>query len=139
MPTPEPALALRFTVRVDGLEVGTFSACEGLSAEYEVEEVKEGGNNDYIHRFPGRAKYQNLKLTRAVDADSARIAAWFTACQGGTAKVEAKDGRDKVVASWSLRDTWPVKYTGPQLNATTNGVATEILELAHHGFTMSAG
>lgn len=140
MSSPEPALALWFAVRCDGLDAIAFSACEGLNAEREVEEVKEGGNNEYVHRFPGRMKYQNIKLTRAVDDKSGQIAHWFSdGRRGGTAKVEVRDGNNKVVATWSLRDTWPVKYTGPQLNAATNGVATEVLELVHHGFTMGSG
>lgn len=136
----DPALALTFEVRIDGVDIGTFSACEGLNAEYEVEEIKEGGNNAFVHRLPGRLKYQNVKLTRGIDSDSGKLASWFSSLQDGvdmcTASITALDGGRRRLASWSLRGVWPVKYTGPQLNATTNGVANEVLELAHHGFTV---
>jgi phage tail-like protein len=137
--TVEPAVALLFKVHVDGVEVGVFSAVEGLTAEYEVVEVKEGGTNDHIHRLPGRVKLQNIKLTRAVDAESGRIAAWFASVgkelKPRTAQITAYDGWHKGLACWSLTGVWPVKYTGPQFNTTTNGVASESLELAHSGFT----
>ena len=136
----EPALALTFEVRIDGVDIGTFSACEGLNAEYEVEEIKEGGNNGFVHRLPGRLKYQNIKLTRAIDGDSGKLAGWFASLQDGadmcTASITALDGQSRKLASWSLRDVWPVKYSGPQLNASTNGVANEVLELVHHGFSV---
>lgn len=134
--------ALRFSVELDAVKVGTFSACEGLTAEYEVQEVKEGGNNDFVHRFPGRVKYTNIKLSRAVDQSSQALATWFstrqTAASFSTAKITLLDETAKALATWKLAGVWPVKYTGPQLNAATNGVATESLELAHHGFVQGA-
>ena len=41
----------------------------------------------------------------------------------------------KVVASWGLLGVIPVKWSGPGLNLDSPKVATETLELAHHGFT----
>ncbi len=45
------------------------------------------------------------------------------------------DRRRKVVASWGLLGVIPVRWTGPSLNLDSPKVATETLELAHHGFT----
>jgi phage tail-like protein len=133
-------VALQFKVQIDGKDVGMFSQCEGINAEYEVEEIKEGGNNDFIHRLPGRVKYQNLKLTRALDKDSSKLADLFSSFSTKdkklhTAHITACDGWQRPVASWSFTGVWPVKYTGPQLNAGTSGTANESLELAHSGFT----
>ncbi len=33
--------------------------------------------NSFVHQLPGRIKYTNVKLTRPVNADTAKIAAWF--------------------------------------------------------------
>ena len=38
------------------------------------------------------------------------------------------------VCHWSLVDVYPVKWTGPTLDAGGNQVAVETLELAHGGF-----
>lgn len=139
----EPAVALQFRVVIDGVDIGVFSACEGLSAEYEVEEIKEGGNNGFIHRLPGRVKYQNLKLTRAVDADSAKLGSWFSGLSSGvtthTAHVTAYDGWKRALAQWSFAGVWPVKYTGPSFKASDTNTANEVLELAHTGFTCEKG
>jgi hypothetical protein len=40
-----------------------------------------------------------------------------------------------VVASWGLLGVIPVKWSGPSLSLESAKVATETLELAHHGFT----
>jgi phage tail-like protein len=42
------------------------------------------------------------------------------------------DGRE--IASWKLEGVIPVRWSGPSLNVETAKVATETLELAHHGF-----
>mgnify|MGYP001823766526 CR=1 FL=1 len=44
------------------------------------------------------------------------------------------DATGTEVASWSLADVIPVRWTGPSLDVDANSVATESLELAHNGF-----
>lgn len=140
-PDPDPALAIRFDVQIDGVELGTFTACDGLAAQYEVYEYEEGGNNLFVHRLPGRLKYDNVKLVRAVDKDSGQLASWFTSLsrcvERTTAKITAYDGNRSAIATWSLEGVWPVKYSGPSLASDGSTVATETLELAHHGFSQS--
>jgi hypothetical protein len=43
-------------------------------------------------------------------------------------------GDGTVVATWGLLDVIPVRWTGPSLNPDSPKVATETLEIAHHGF-----
>ena len=140
-PGVAPGVAFHFDVSVDTIKIGQFSQCEGLTAEFEIEETKEGGNNAFVHRLPGRLKYQNLKLTRAIDTDTGMIADFFASFaakrQPVNAHVVAYDSWQKKIGSWTFTGVWPVKYTGPQLNASTNGTANEVLELAHTGFTFT--
>ena len=82
MSFPEPGLALRFLVTIDSENLGFWTKCEGLVVEYSVHEYKEGGQNGLAHKLPGRATYQNLKLTRPVDSDSTLVAGWLASIQG---------------------------------------------------------
>ena len=34
---------------------------------------------------------------------------------------------------WNFREGWPVAWVGPSLNATSNEVAVESVEIAHEG------
>ena len=52
-----------------------------------------------------------------------------------TASISAMSADNIVVASWGLIGVIPVRWTGPSLNLDSPKVATETLELAHHGFT----
>ncbi len=132
-------LSLRFKVVIDEqVELGDWTKVEGLSVEYDVQEVKEGGNNDYIHRLPGRVKYQNLKLTRPVNATSKAVAAWLTSVSSlphrCTAQITLLDASGTPVNVWHITGIIPVKWTGPSLDTGANSVAIEVLELVHNGF-----
>jgi phage tail-like protein len=134
----DPATGLRFHVSVDHADIGSFTACEGLGAEYEILEYAEGGENSYVHRLPGRLKYSTVKLTRPVDADSGAIAAWFaglkTAPARKTVAITALDPAGCEIACWQLDGAYPTKWSGPSFSIDGQSVAKETLELAHNGF-----
>jgi phage tail-like protein len=138
----DPAIGLRFEVIVDGVDIGSFTGCDGLGAEYEVFEYQEGGENTYVHRIPGRLKYTPVKLTRPLDSRSGSaaggLATWFsqlkTSVKRKTASITALDARGNKIAQWHLVDVYPSRWTGPTLAADANSVPKETLELAHNGF-----
>jgi phage tail-like protein len=135
----EPALGLRFTVTIDGYgTLGNWSKCEGLTVEFDVHEYNEGGLNTFVHRLPGRAKYQNIKLTRPIDSSSSMVAGWISGVGSTfgreTAQIAVLDPTGSEVVAWSLVDVVPVRWTGPSLDIDSSSVATETLELAHNGF-----
>ncbi|MCL3860419.1 phage tail protein [Actinotalea sp. K2] len=138
----DPGTTVQFDVVIDeggsNTSLGVFTGCQGLSAEFEVLEYAEGGQNGYVHRLPGRLRFPNLVLTRGLDASSAAVAAWFHGQRDKvgrtTAVVTAYDAAGQAVVSWSLRDVCPVRWTGPAFSASSGQVAIETLELAHHGF-----
>jgi phage tail-like protein len=136
--TEDPAVATRFKVVVTHHDLGSFTSCEGLGAEVVLEQREEGGNNVFVHQLPVRMKYTNVKLTRAVNADSAKVAKWFASMEGEiertTAEITALGVDGQKITSWTLTGVIPVRWQGPSLNAETSKVATETLELAHHGF-----
>lgn len=134
----DPAVSLCFQVVVDGRDLGTFFKCDGLGVQVSTEEREEGGNNFYVHKLAGRLQYTNVTLTRYISAETQRVAKWFASMATGvkrtTAVITAMTSDLKPIASWSLIEVIPVKWTGPSLGADNNQAATETLELAHHGF-----
>lgn len=136
--TSDPAVTVCFSVRIDGHDLGVFTQCDGLGCEVVVEQREEGGQNAFVHVLPGRIKYSNVKLTRPINADTAKVARWFagmaTEVRRSGAEIVAMTQDGKPVARWSLQGVIPVKWTGPQLNVEGPKVATETIELAHHGF-----
>lgn len=141
----DPAVGVAFKVRFQGqnLDLGLFTTCEGLGTEVTMEQREEGGLNGFVHQLPGRVKYGNVKLSRPINADSGKVAAWFSKMATEVARAELTitacrpDG--KAVATWHLVDVVPVRWTGPSFSAETAKVATETIEMAHHGFTFTKG
>jgi phage tail-like protein len=135
---PDPALSVCFSVKIDDEELGSFNSCDGLGCEVVIEQREEGGNNGFVWQLPTRIKYGNVKLTRPVGKDSAKLTAWLASFATGvtrqTATISARGSNDEVVASWSLDGVIPVRWSGPQLSLDSPKVAIETVELAHHGF-----
>jgi phage tail-like protein len=141
MNDPEPGLSICFAVKIDDEDLGIFNSCEGLGCEVTIEQREEGGNNGFIWQLPTRLKYTNVKFTRPIGADTAKVANWFASMTSGvrrrTATIQVMSANGTVVASWSLHGVVPVKWTGPSLNFDSPKVATETVEIAHHGFLTS--
>ena len=137
----DPAVSVCFSVVIDGQDLGAFTGCQGLSFQVEVETREEGGNNGFVHQLPGRISYTNVRLTRAVNRDSAKISRWFAAMtvpiKRTQAEIRAMASDGTVIASWSLQGVIPVKWDGPSMGLDSPAVAIETLELAHHGFLAS--
>ena len=133
----DPAVSVCFAVSIDDNNLGTFNSCEGLGCEVVLEQREEGGNNGFVWQLPTRIKYSNIKLSRPVNKDTVEIAKWISSIAKGvspkTATISAMTADGVVVASWGLMGVVPVRWTGPSLNLDSPKVATETLEIAHHG------
>ncbi|WP_158893766.1 phage tail protein [Amycolatopsis anabasis] len=139
-------LTTRFTVVVDGMDLGGWGHCHGLSVDFKYEAVEDGGNYEHVTILPNRLEYKTITLKRAMNAqDSMKVQNWLrqqvsrwvnarTAPVGGTAQITLLDSRANPVTSWQLRNVYPARWDGPELDASTAGIAMETLELVHEGF-----
>ena len=135
----------QFMFEVDGLQIGTFQQVSGLSVEVDAQEIKEGGQNEFIYRVPGRMKWPNLVLKRGVTTEN-NLFEWFRKSSGeGFAGVgnivdrrEASlymlDAQLTTLRIWVFSNAFPVKWKGPEFSVDSTSIATEELEVAHHGF-----
>ena len=84
-PSKEDTLAVGvcFKLSVAHDSLGFFNTCEGLGLEVVIEQREEGGNNGFVWQLPTRIKYPNIKLSRAVGKDSAKLTAWLCSFANG--------------------------------------------------------
>lgn len=139
----DPAVSIRFHLKVDQLAIGWWNSFEGLGMETAVMQLEEGGNNAFVHQLPTRLKYSNIKLSRPINEDSHKVATWFmdiakVVKRGHNASIKAVDGANKTIAEWHLVDVVPVRWTGPTFNVESPKMAMETLEMAFHGFLSGA-
>lgn len=137
----DPYLNLLFRLSVAGKTWLEFSECSGLSLETGTEEYAEGGENRFAYVFPSRAKPPPLVLKRGLTT-TRKVWEWYVQfVEEG--KVEPRDGQVELYGSpdfdqdpvrvWAFTRGYPVKWTGPELNAMSPGVAFETVELVHLG------
>ena len=156
----DPAPAYLFTIELSGMLVAAFTECSGLDLEREVEELVEGGNNVFNHKFAGRNQYSNITLKRGITV-SPVLWLWYN-----TGKYDAKvlpinfsiilgapmqsplgalPGEAGLVADWGFTklkhwdvdNAWRVNWFGPTLDTNSTSVAFEEIEIAHHGIYLS--
>jgi len=145
MAEAEAPVSVCWGVRIDtrALALGTFMSCEGLGVEVVLEQREEGGNNAFVWQLPTRLKYPNIKLSRPVCPDTSAVIAWLSGMtqrvEPQTATIKAMTADGTTIAEWSLLGVIPVRWTGPSLNAESPKIATETIELAHHGFAPARG
>lgn len=136
----DPYSGYNFAVEINGLEAGGFQEVTGLQAEIEVQEYREGGNNEYLLKFAGPVKYSaNLVLKRGF-ADQRALFGWYWDVMHGT--VERKNVSVLLLDSagaekhrWNFEKAYPVKWVGPDFKAAASEVAVETLELVHNGLS----
>ena len=141
MRLPDPYKVFRFLVEINGTLAGGFSEVTGLEVRTEVDEYREGGVNDYVHKLAKETRYQNLTLKRGI-TDVTDLWEWHQQIVGGdiqrkTISIVLLDSLGEEKWRWVFRDAYPVKWNGTDLNATGNTVAVESVEFAHHGMTKS--
>jgi len=135
----EPFLTYNFAVEIEGLLVGGFTEVSGLESEIQLEDVREGGVNGFVHKLPGQTSYANLQLRHGLTAISTLWNWYYDTTQGiiqrKSGTIMLLNARQIPVMWWNFRNALPVRWSGPTFNAASDEVGFESLELAHEGLT----
>jgi phage tail-like protein len=135
----EPFPAFNFAVEIEGLLVGGFTEVSGLETELRTMAYREGGVNHHVHHLPTVTRPGNLVLKHGLTASSSLWNWHENAIRGviqrrnGT--IMLLDRRQIPVMWWNFRNALPVRWTGPVLDAASDQVGFESIELAHEGLT----
>ena len=136
---PYSAFSFRVTLGEQGLQTGFFKSVSGLSVETEVIDYQEGGNTGPIRKLAGATRYANIRLTRAFTGDRSLFNWHATMQKPNPIRVDGRitllDHQGTPIATWKFVNAFPVKWSGPDLDASTNEVAIETIEIAHEGLT----
>ncbi len=127
-----------FALEIDSLTIAWFTACSGLSIEFDVATQKSGnGSTVQERKIPGRPKYSEVVLKRGFTSDKA-LHDWFDtvvkskdATPYKTASVVIYDRQQKEAARFNLEQCWPSKLTVSDLNASSDDVMVEELTIQH--------
>jgi len=138
----------RFGVKIDGMDLGMWGSCKGLSVDFKPEPIKQGGVYDHQVILAGQVSFKAVTLRRAINPTDSKtvqdylrrmMSDWVGAVKqtgaGGTAEIKLFSSEGQNIMTWSLHNVFPSRWDGPELDATTAaGIAMETLELVHEGF-----
>ena len=136
MARQDPLRGFRFLLEIDGITSGGFTRVKGLIREVRHESYREGGVNEYEHKLVTQVGYPVVILERGLLLDD--LWKWALAASDGdvvrkTIRIRLQDESGEKVWAWEIAHAIPVKWSATDLDATTNAVVMESLELAHHG------
>lgn len=129
----DPSVEFNFSVEIDGIAVGWFTECSGVSLEREVTPQRAGGVNDYVYQLPGPVKWNNVTLKRGVAGPE--LWNWF---QTGLYDARIKPRSVSIVLRhvdrteahrWDLLNAFPAKWSVSAFNTERSEAVIETLEL----------
>ena len=140
--TEEPEGNYVFALEFDGVAIANFMECSGLKTSTQVFELEEGGVNHRVHKLPGQSRWENVTLRYGVTSDTSLLN-WrnelledgFQSRRNGA--IIVKNNAMEEVRRYSFVNAWPVAYEGPSFAAGGSELAVEMIEIAHHGLTIS--
>lgn len=134
-----PFTKFRYEVTIGSDKIG-FSEVSGYEASIEAVDYREGDANTLNPlKVAGKRSYGNITLKWGV-TDSKTLYDWMAKGMTGeverkTVAISLKNDAGEAKATWQIVNAFPVKYSGPEFNATSSEVAIETLELAHEGLS----
>ncbi len=125
--------SFRFVVDMDGERQAAFTECNLPSLEIDVEELKEGGLNNYTHLLPGRRKAARVSLKNGIG--KSKLLDWYIESLNQPVArkpftITLLDAHLEPVLVWHVQDAYPVKWSGPSLKSSDAAIAIQTLELA---------
>ncbi|NER78561.1 MAG: phage tail protein [Leptolyngbya sp. SIO1D8] len=116
-----------------------FQKVSGLSSTIETTEVREGGENLFVHRLPTRVTYENLLLERGMVIGSPlnvefNLAMSTLKFQPGNVLVMLLNAKNIPISSWLFQETYPLRWSVSDLDANQNAVVIDTMELAYTRF-----
>jgi len=115
-----------------------FQKVSGLDATINTTNVEEGGQNLYTHRLPQRIEYSNLVLERGLSVGSLLTIEFNVAMStfkflpsNVLITLLDEDGLPLLGAGWLVLNAYPVKWSVSALDAGSDEVVVETLELAY--------
>ncbi len=139
---PWPVPKFYFNVTLGDKGEIAFQEVSGLDTEHELIEYRAGNSKEFSTvKMPGMRKASDVTLKKGMFADDTALFSYFAEVTMNTVArqtvtIQLLDETGSTLFTWTLKNAWPLKFTGTDLNAQNSEVAIEELVLAHEGLTM---
>jgi phage tail-like protein len=137
----DPYRGYNFRLELDNTAVAGFRECSGLTANTDPVEYREGTDVPlHSRKLTGLRHYANWVLKRGF-TDNKDLFKWYKTVLDGAPErrggaVVLQDEQHNDVLRWNFENGWICKWEGPMLNATSNDVAIESIEICVEQVTL---
>jgi phage tail-like protein len=137
----DPYRGFNFHLEIDGIKRAGFKECSGIDAKTAPVDYREGDAKvNIVSKLTGLNSHSNITLKWGITDDHSLWDWRKTVIEG---KTERKNGSiilmDETGSAekvrWNFVAGWVATWTGPSLNAASNDVAIETVEIVHEGLT----
>lgn len=138
-PWPVPKFHFKATIGDKG-EI-SFQEISGLDSEYDIIEYRAGNSIEFSTvKMPGLRKGSDVTLKKGMFKDDTALYDYFNETKMNTIKretvtIQLLDEEHNPMFTWTLKNAFPMKVSGTDLNAQNSEVAVEEIVLAHEGMS----
>lgn len=138
---PWPVPKFHFKVTIGDVGEVAFQEASGLDTEYDMIEYRAGNSIEFSTvKMPGLSKASDVTLKKGMFKDDTALFDYFMTVKMNTIKretvtIQLLDEAHAPMFTWTLKNAWPLKMTGTDMNAQSSEVAFETLVLSHEGLT----
>lgn len=124
---------------IQGKNEGSFQEVSGLNIKLGKEDIKEGGENRFIHRLPSRPQFENLVLKRGMVKGS-KLLDWIEDAtqqfifEPKTVTIILMDADGTPLVTWQFSNAYPVSYQVSPFKAQEGAIVLETVELCYDYF-----
>jgi phage tail-like protein len=138
----DPLVGFQFALTVDDV-TGYFTEVSGIGSENAVatHKVVTPEAKEVTLQVPGRVEWGEITFKRGLTTD-VQFWDWRELVVTGQTEVARRDVTIEMfdrnynpVVSWTCRNAWPSKLTGPTIASDSNDFAIEELTIVHEGLT----
>ena len=133
-PRVDPFRGYNFRVELDNTSVASFRECSGLSMNTDPVDYREGTDGPLsVRKLTGLSKFSNLTFKRGFTQNE-DLWNWYKNILNGVTDrrngaVVLQDEQHNDVLRWNFSNAWICKWEGATMNATSNDVAIETMEI----------
>ena len=139
-----PIAKYQFTVKIDNKTVALFQKIAGMTVQRNIDELTEGGFNEYTFEFPREFSYNHVTFEAGL-CSSDFFYKWmmygkeqgFAFGKGFVLEQRYPDKPATEPKSWTFDGAFPVRWSISDLSiADSNSIVIETLELSFNTFLL---
>jgi phage tail-like protein len=132
----DPLRVFNFRVELDNTNVASFREASGLTVSTDPVDYREGTDLWLsVRKLPGLRKNNSIMLKRGFTPNK-DLWNWYKNILNGVddrrnGAIVLQDEQHNDVLRWEFQNGWITKWEGATMNATSNDVAIETIEIVH--------